>query len=148
MNSQSSIEIYKDVKRIIKRVLLVSLAIISVIVLCSAIDFANDRIQQSKREAAILKIATPFTSSHIPFVYVRNDFGKESKLELWFIGDTDHHAIIRANGKLSVFTTSSDSYGGLNFYSKAGDACSYASADIKDGKVTNIICDNQYYSGG
>lgn len=148
MGNTSSHEIYNDVKKTIKKTMVIIAIIIALLVALGLSVMAYDHISTQRRESKILDMALPFTKSHTSWVFTRNDFGKESKLELWFLGDTDSHAIIKVNEKYSVYSTSYGLDGVVNFYRKAGSSCDYASAISANGEITEVSCDENYYSGG
>ncbi|WP_447314619.1 hypothetical protein ACNHKA_06760 [Klebsiella michiganensis] len=148
MNEFSANGVYRDVKRILKRSLQIGLILIALIILGIIAYLSIDHFRTKSRESALLEKALPFTSSHTPWVYTRDDFGTESKLELWILDDTDTHAIIRVNGKYSVYSTSTDASGSISFYGQAGDACGYASAYLTQGEIAGVQCDSKSYTGG
>lgn len=140
--------IYSDIKKVFKWVILVAITIVIITIAGFMFVLAKDHFTAESREAAIFGKAIPFASSHTPWVYTRDDFGVESKLSLWFIGDTDQHAIIKVDDKYSVYSTITDKFGSINFNLEAGDVCGYASAYLKDGSVAGVQCDGKSYSGG
>ncbi|MDE1487978.1 hypothetical protein KKI90_16880 [Xenorhabdus bovienii] len=148
MGNGVSNEFYSDFKRVLKLIFKVFIALIAIAVVVSVIYWANSEFQQSSKENEVLDKALPFTKDHKPWTYTRNDFGKESRLELWFLGDTDSHAIIKVAGKYSVYSTTSRG-GVISFNRKAGDACNYyASAAYNDKRIISVDCDNKSYEDG
>lgn len=148
MGSGVSNKFYSDFKRVLKVTVKVIVALIVIGVSVSVIYWANSELQKSSNEKEVLNKALPFTKDHKPWRYSRNDFGKESWLDLWFLGDTDLHAIIKVDGKYSVYSTTSRG-GVINFNKKAGDACDYyASASYNDKRIISVDCDNKSYEDG
>lgn len=147
MSDSAPREVYKDIKKVLKCIVIgiLILAALAVLVI-AAVNFKETR-DQNAREAEILRKAIPFANSHQPWVFTRDDFGTESKLELWFLNDTDKHAVVKVSGKYSVFTTSWD-FGTVTFYQNAGDACGFASASYANGKLSSITCGGKIYSDG
>lgn len=148
MGGGVSNEFYSDFKRVIKLIVKFLLALIAIAIVISVAYWTNSEFQQSSREKEVLNKALPFTKDHTPWVYKRTEFGSESQLALWFFGDTDRHAVIKVNGKYSVYSTSPGN-GFIQFYKKAGDVCDYASAALDEaGKISWVSCDSDSYKDG
>ncbi len=148
MSSTGNMDIYNDFKRLLKITIKIAASSIIIAVIVSGVHLAYSFFQDQSHEKEILSKALPFTKTHKPWTYSRNDFGKESWLELWFLGDTDSHAIIKVSGKYSVYSTTTSNNGVINFYKKAGDVCDYASAAVDDGKISWVACDSDNYKDG
>ncbi|MDM1814957.1 hypothetical protein LZ334_02465 [Serratia ureilytica] len=148
MGESSPGEFYKDIKKVIKWVFFAVVALVIIWVSWVSITLVSDHFANKSRENEILSKAIPFTSSHTPWIYNRDDFGTESKLQLWMIGDTDRHAIIEVDGKYSVYSTRPGINGEMTLFHKAGDSCSFASVELTDNSIYRVQCDNKWYTGG
>lgn len=148
MSDQQQNVIYKDIKKVLKWIAFSIIVFFIISFGWITIDVVKNNFDKQSREAEIFDKAIPFASSHTPWIYTRDDFGKESKLSLWFIGDTDQHAIIKVGEDYSVYSTTTDMHGSINFHHVAGEICSYASAYLNDGMVAGVQCEKKSYSGG
>lgn len=139
---------YRDLKKVMKILVVIAIALALIVGAYIAYTLVSESMQNNAREKEIMDKALPFTSKHAPWTYSRNDFGEKRVLELWMLGDTDNHAIIKVDNKYSVYSTTAGINGEINFYHKAGDACTFSSAAISDGSITSVRCDNDLYEGG
>lgn len=148
MDDASPNAFYKGVKKVIKWTFIVIAALLILAAAWIGITLASDHFSSKSEEDRILAKAIPFASSHTPWVYTRNDFGDESKLHLWLLGDTDQHAIIKVDGNYSVYSTTTDRNGNISFNHIAGKICTYASAFLLGKGVISVECENKSYLGG
>lgn len=142
MTNNTADNIYRDVKKLIKKIVKITIITGSVIIIGNILFYAYEKYETSVTESKILKKAFPFTESLTPLVFVRDDFGTKTELKLWLIPDTNKHAIIKIRNNYSVFSTRISSDGTLNFYRKAGDSCSYSeNAHIdKNNRILSVSC--------
>jgi len=106
-------------------------------------EYQSYRIKK-ERDNILIPKAMEFSRTHVPTMLYRDEFGDKEMAMLWFVGDTDRHAIIKVSGEMGVYSTSQ--YSSVSFFKQAGAACESASASTdKDGKINTLSCDNKIY---
>ncbi|EKZ6391774.1 hypothetical protein RE075_002215 [Klebsiella aerogenes] len=146
--SDSTGMFYRDIRKVMKILVVIVIAIAVIVASYISYILISESMQKVAREKEIMDKAMPFASSHSPWTYSRNDFGDKKILELWMLDDTDNHAIIKVNGKYSVYSTTTGFNGDMSLYHQAGEVCTYASAVLSNGSISSVRCDNDWYNGG
>lgn len=140
-------EFYRDFKRALKITVKITVVFIAISLVIGSAYWGYSEFQQASKEKEILSRALPFTKVHKPWIFTRTDFGNETKLELWFLGDTDKHAIIKVNNEYSIYSTESR-YNFIYFDRDAGSACNYATANYDDKRILSVTCSGIKYNAG
>lgn len=144
----STSSFYRDIKRMLKIIIIIVAAIVIIIASYIGYVVVSEDMSRKAIEKEIMEQAIPLKKSSKPLVFVRDEFGKKKKIELWIINDTDRHAIIKSNDSYSVYSTDLEFNGAIRFNHKAGDVCGYSSADVSNGSISGLRCDGKTFVGG
>ncbi len=103
MRKSTSEDIYKDIKFMSKRIVRVLGALLIIAIILGGINYSYDQFKLYQREKIILSKDSIFAKSHVPLTFINNDFGDNTEIYLWFVGDTQDHAKLKINSEYSVF---------------------------------------------
>ncbi|WP_312227550.1 hypothetical protein [Pseudescherichia sp.] len=135
---------YNDIKKVLKYLFVIALVVSAMGVAWLGFGAYQAYKIKKEREDILIPKAMEFTRTHVPTMLYRDEFGTKEMAMLWFVGDTDNHAIIKVSGKIGVYSTSQ--YSSISFFNQAGEACESASASINEsGKINSLSCDNKIY---
>ena len=136
-----SATIYDDLKRFMKWLLIISI----ILAVVSGSTFAYEKISKYFNDKNLISKAEGVVKNQTPAEFTRNDLGETSILKVWNINDSDHHILVSTKNEKAIFSqTVHDTYVTLN--KVAGDVCDFGEAGVKNGKVTDFLCDGKIFS--